>query len=575
MIEEGIARQLQQVKIARGQKKAELVLKNCQIVNVFTGSIEVGDIAIDQGIIIGIGKYEGINEVDYSGSTICPGFIDGHVHIESSLLTPSGFSKAVIPQGTTTVVADPHEIANVCGLAGISYMLESAKNCPLDVFIMMPSCVPSTEFENAGAILKAEELLTLADKDHVLGLGEMMNYPGVFYGNTDVHEKLFSFKDRPIDGHAPGVSNSELNSYIVAGVMTDHECVDHREMEEKVAKGMYIHLREGSATRNVAELCKGVTPSNSRRLMFCTDDKHPTDIIKEGHINYNIRVAIANGVSPITAIQMATLNSCECYGLKKRGAIAPGYIADIVVLSDLGSLNITHVYKKGKLVSKDHKPLFETQPYTDKKVLNTVHLMDEQVSDLRLPLKSEYVKVIQLLTDSIITKKVIRKVDVKDGQFQSNQKVDILKLAVIERHKQTGNVGLGLVEGYGLKNGAVGLTIAHDSHNMIVIGDNDEDMQLCIKQLEEMTGGICIVSKGDVLGSLTLEVGGLMTDAPLDHVVTTLGDLEMIARQYGVPKGVDPFMTLAFLALPVIPELKVTDLGLFDANQFSFVDVEE
>lgn len=574
-MDEGLARQIQQVKIARGHKKAELVLKNCQIVNVFTGTIEVGDIAIDKGIIVGIGQYEGITEVDYTGSTVCPGFIDGHVHIESSLLTPAGFSRAVIPQGTTTVVADPHEIANVCGLDGISFMLESAKRCPLDVFVMMPSCVPSTDFENAGAILKASDLLQLADKEHVLGLGEMMNFPGVFYGNMDVHEKLFGFKDRPIDGHAPGVSLKDLNSYVVAGVMTDHECVDHKELEEKVAKGMYIHLREGSATRNVAELCKGVTASNSRRLMFCTDDKHPTDILKEGHINYNIRLAIANGVSPITAIQMATLNSCECYGLKKRGAIAPGYIADLVVLSDLGSLTITHVYKKGVLVAKDHKPLFEIESLKDEKVLNTIHLMDHQHIDLSLPLKSEYVKVIQLQDDSIITKKVIRKVDVFNGQFQTNQKVDILKLAVIERHKQTGNIGLGLVEGYGMKNGAVGLTIAHDSHNMIVIGDNDDDMKRCISELEKMTGGICIVSKGEKLGSLTLEVAGLMTDATLDQVITTLEDLEMIARQFGVPKGVDPFMTLAFLALPVIPELKVTDLGLFDVNQFSFVDVEE
>lgn len=575
MINDQLTRQLKNVKIARGQKKAELVLKNCQFVNVFTGMIEVGDIAIDDGIIVGIGQYEGSREVDYSNYTLCPGLIDGHVHIESSLLTPSGFASAVIPQGTTTVVADPHEIANVCGLDGISYMLESSKKSPLDVYVMMPSCVPSTDFENAGARLNAEDLLTLANLDHVLGLGEMMNYPGVFFGNQDVHEKLLSFKDKPIDGHAPGVSNSDLNSYIVSGVNTDHECVSHKEMEEKVAKGMYIHLREGSATRNVAELSKGVTQFNSRRLMFCTDDKHPTDILNEGHINYNIRLAIANGVSPITAIQMATLNSSECYGLKKRGAIAPGYIADIVVLKDLGSFQIQEVYKRGVLVAQEGKALFECETYADPSVLNTIHLRDNQIVDLDLHLKSEYVKVIQLINESIITKKVIRKVDVSQGIFQNNQKVDILKLAVIERHKQTGNVGMGLVEGFGMKNGAIGLTIAHDSHNMIVIGDNDSDMQACIRQLQIMTGGICIISQEKVLGSLTLEVGGLMTDAPLQEVIHKLSDLEMIARQYGVTKGVDPFMTLAFLALPVIPELKVTDLGLFDANQFQFVDVEE
>jgi len=575
MPNEQLTRQLKNVKIARGQKKAALVLKNCHIVNVFNGLIERGDIAIDNGVILGIGDYSGISEVDYSDYIVCPGLIDGHVHIESSLLTPTGFAQAVLPQGTTTVVADPHEIANVCGLDGIEYMLESSKRSPLDVYIMMPSCVPSTDFENAGATLNATNLLSLSDRDHVLGLGEMMNYPGVFFGNTDVHEKLLSFKNKTIDGHAPGVSLLDLNSYIVSGVTTDHECVDHKELEEKVSKGMYIHLREGSATRNVAELSRGVTSQNSRRLMFCTDDKHPTDIVREGHINFNIRVAIKHGVSPITAIQMATINSCECYGLKKRGAIAPGYLADIVVLKDLASFDIKDVYKKGILVAQEGKALFETQSYSNPTVLNTIHLKENQMVDLNLPLKSEYVKVIQLLNDSIITKKVIRKVDVNRGIFQHNQKVDILKLAVIERHKQTGNVGMGLVEGFGLKNCAIGLTIAHDSHNMIVIGDNDGDMLGCVEQLKSMTGGICLVSNKKVLGSLVLEVGGLMTNAPLQEVIQNLKELESIARQYGVPKGVDPFMTLAFLALPVIPELKVTDLGLFDANQFQFVEVEE
>jgi len=563
------------VKMARGKKKADLVLKNCLIINVFTGMIDKGDIAISDGIILGIGDYEGTKEIDYAGHHVVPGLIDGHVHIESSLMTPPGFAKAVIPKGTTTVIADPHEIANVCGLDGINYILKASMKCPLDVYVMLPSCVPSTDFENAGAVLDAKDLLTLINGEKVLGLGEMMNYPGVFLGNKGAHDKLLAFKNKTIDGHAPGVSGKDLNSYILSGVETDHECVDYRELEEKVSKGMYIHLREGSATRNVAELCRGITTNNSRRLMFCTDDKHPTDIVSEGHINYNIRLAINNGVSPVTAIQMATINSAQCYGLKHTGAIAPGYKADLVILEDLGTFSVKDVYKGGVLVSENGVATFEQDKYEDESVLNTIHLKDKQKIDLELPLKSEYVKVISLKEHSIITKKVIRKVDVIKGKFSNNPKVDILKLAVIERHKQTGNIGLGLVEGFGLAGGAIGLTIAHDSHNMIVIGDNDKDMKLCVDKLIDLSGGICIVKDGEIASSLQLEVGGIMTDAPLEEVTTRLSELEAIARDMSVPVGVDPFMTLAFLALPVIPELKVTDIGLFDANEFKFVEVEE
>ncbi len=563
------------VKMARGKKKAELVLKNCSVVNVFTGMIDKGDIAISDGIILGIGEYRGEKEIDCKHHHVVPGLIDGHVHIESSLMTPPGFAKAVMPKGTTTVIADPHEIANVCGLDGISYMLKASMHCPLDVFVMLPSCVPSTDFENAGAILDAKDLQTLMDEEKVLGLGEMMNYPGVFLGNESVHEKLLAFQKRTIDGHAPGVSGKDLNSYILSGVETDHECVDYKELEEKVSKVMYIHLREGSATRNVAELCRGITPTNSRRLMFCTDDKHPTDIVQEGHINYNIRLAIENGINPITAIQMATINTAQCYGLKHTGAIAPGYKADLIVLDDLDVFKVRDVYKDGVLVSQNGKACFEQDKFEDTSVQNTIHLKDKQTIQLDMALNSEYVKVIGLKEDSIITKKVIRKVDVIHGEFSNNPKVDILKLAVIERHKQTGNIGLGLVEGFGLRGGAIGLTIAHDSHNMIVIGDNDQDMKLCVDKLIELTGGICIVQDGEVSASLQLEVGGIMTDAPLEEVTTKLSELEVIARAMGVPHGVDPFMTLAFLALPVIPELKVTDIGLFDANEFKFVEVEE
>ncbi len=563
------------VKMASGNKKVDLVLKNLKIVNVFTGTVEKGDIGIGNGIILGIGDYRGEQEVDYEGYYAAPGLIDGHVHIESSMMTPPGFARAILPKGTTSVVADPHEIANVCGLDGISYMLNASTKTPLDVFIMMPSCVPSTDFENAGAILLQEDLLILKEEENVLGLGEMMNYPGVSFGNESVHEKLLGFKDKPIDGHAPGVSGKELNAYIVSGVMTDHECVDFRELQEKVSKGMYIHLREGSATRNVEELCRGVSPMNSRWLMFCTDDKHLTDIVKEGHIDYNVRLAIENGVDPVVAIQMATINIATCYGLKHKGAIAPGYDSDLVILKDLKSFKVKDVYKNGVLVGKDGESVIEQLILKDKKVLDTIHIKNDKVLDFAMELKSEYVKVICLQHESINTKKAIRKVDVEKGQFSNNPKVDILKLAVIERHKKTGNVGMGLVEGFGLKNGAVGLTIAHDSHNIIVIGDNDEDMRVCVKELENMTGGICVASEGKVINNLQLEVAGIMTDAPVKTVVEQLRNIELTTRKMGVPEGIDPVMTLSFLALPVIPELKVTDIGLFDVNEFKFVEVEE
>ncbi len=563
------------VKMARGVKKADLVLKNLNIVNVFTGEIVRGDIAIGQGIILGIGQYEGEEEVDYSGKYAVPGLIDGHVHIESSMMTPPGFGRAILPKGTTTVIADPHEIANVCGLDGIKYMLEASKITPLDVYLMMPSCVPSTDFENSGAVLDWEDLAQLMDEENVLGLGEMMNYPGVSFGQESVHKKLMGFKDKPIDGHAPGLTGKELNAYILSGVQTDHECVDFRELKEKVSKGMYIHLREGSATRNVVELTRGVSPLNSRWLLFCTDDKHLTDILDEGHIDFNVKLAIENGLDPIMAVQMATINIASCYNLKHKGAIAPGYEGDILILNDLNSFDVKDVFKKGVQVSADGQYLFDQKKYVDAKVLDTIHLKKDKEIDFKMELKSEYVKVIGLQDESIITKKVVRKVDVEDGHFKYNPKVDILKMAVVERHKETGNIGMGLVEGFGFKDGAIGITIAHDSHNMIVIGDSDEDMKACVQELKAMSGGICIISGGKVIEALQLEVGGLMTDEPMEEVVKRLTSVFDTARKMGVPEGIDPVMTLSFLALPVIPEIKVTDIGLFDATAFKFVEVEE
>ncbi|PKM58511.1 MAG: adenine deaminase [Firmicutes bacterium HGW-Firmicutes-3] len=565
---------IKEMIIARGDQKAELVLKNCQVVNVLNGQIETGDIAIEKGRIVGVGEYEGIREIDLKHKYVCPGFIDGHVHIESSMLTPSQFSRLVMPKGTTSIIADPHEIANVCGLNGIEYMLKASEKVPLDIYIMLPSCVPSTEFEAAGAILLAKDLKKLKDHPRVIGLGEMMNYPGVIAGNPMVHEKIDMMSDRLIDGHAPEVTGKALNAYISAGVKTDHECTTKEEMLEKVGKGMYVHLREGSATRNLDELLKGVTPNNSRRLMFCSDDKQPIDIMNEGHMDHNVRRAIELGLSPITAIQMATLNIAECYSLKGKGAIAPGYEADLLILDNLEEVSVSQVYKKGILVASGNQPLFEAPQIEDESVLNTVKLENIEMINLDLKIVTGIAKVIGLKERSIITDLVIRKVDTKDDLFVHNPKLDLLKLAVIERHQNTGNVGIGLVEGYGLKHGAVGLTIAHDSHNVIVIGDNDADMRLAIEELKRCDGGMTICRDGVVIETLRLEVGGLMTNAPLEEVIAKIKKMDRLALDSGVSTKIEPFLTLAFLALPVIPELKLTDQGLFDVTKFAFVEID-
>ncbi|MCT4544002.1 MAG: adenine deaminase [Vallitalea sp.] len=565
---------IERIKVSKGEKKAELVLKNCNIINVFNCKIEKGDIAIEDGIIVGIGNYKGVHEIDLEGKIVSPGFIDGHVHIESSLVTPPRFAEIIIPKGTTTIIADPHEIANVCGLDGIDYMLKSSKNIPLDVYIMLPSCVPCMDFENSGARLLAKDLELMKDRENILGLGEMMNYPGVIDGDKIVHDKLDLMRDMIIDGHAPNVMGNRLNTYITAGVMTDHECTKAYELEEKVSRGMYVHIREGSATRNLKELIKGVTVQNSRRVLFCTDDKQPFDINNEGHINYNVKSAIKYGIDPIIAIQMASLNIAECYGLKGKGAIAPGYDADILVLDNLKDINVMEVYKKGQLVAKNNEVLFDIEVVEDSRVLNTVKINEIDNISFDIPLKSGIAKVIQLIEHNIITKNVNREVDIEHNKFKFNNKKDILKLAVIERHKNTGNVGLGLVEGYGLKGGAVALSIAHDSHNIIVVGDNDEDMKAAIRELKRVEGGITICSNGNVLETLTLEVGGLMTNSSIEEVGYKLERLEEIAKDKGINPNIDPFLTLAFLALPVIPELKLTDSGLFDVNKFEFVDIE-
>lgn len=571
-MKEGIKRR---IDIAAGRVNPSLILKNGKIINVFSGEIIEGDIALDGDKIVGIGKYEGIEEIDLGGKYVSPGFIDGHVHIESSMATPGEFARAVVPRGTTTIIADPHEIANVCGMEGIDYILESSENIPLEVYVMLPSCVPATTFENAGAILKAEDLQKLINHKRVLGLGELMDYPNVIEGKEDIIDKLAMAYDKIIDGHGPTITGKDLNAYAMAGVRTEHECSTVEEMLDRLRLGMYILIREGSAARNLRTLVKAVTKENMRRCLFCADDKHPEDILLNGHIDHNLRIAVEEGIDPISAIRMATLNAAECYGLKHLGAIAPGYDADIVILDNLQDFSVLKVFKKGKLVAENSEPLFSIEAENYSKVTDTVNIRTIKEEDLEIKLSSNIVNVIGLLPHSLVTQKVKREVDIEEGTFKYSADQDILKLVVVERHNATGNIGLGLVENFHLKGGAIASTIAHDSHNLIVIGDNDQDILVAIEEVTNVGGGITIVSNGEVLDTLELPIAGLISTDPVEKIRDNLGKmLEIAYDKLDVSREIEPFMTLGFLALPVIPDLKLTDMGLFDVTNFEFIELE-
>lgn len=563
------------IDLAAGRDSVELVLKNCKIVNVFSSTIIEGNLAIDSGKIIGIGDYIGKTEIDLEGKYVSPGLIDSHEHIESSMVTPGQMAKIVIPRGTTTIIADPHEIANVCGIEGIKFMMDSASKVPLNVFFMLPSCVPSTEFETSGAKLLAKDLEKMMEQKNVLGLGELMDYPGVISGREDIIDKMMLAQDKIIDGHGPLIKGKDLNAYAINGIRTDHECSTIAEMKERLDLGMYVAIREGSAAKNLSALIPGVTSNNSRRCTLCTDDKNPEDILNQGHIDYSVRYAISLGVDPITAIQMATINPAECYKLRDIGAIAPGYDADLIILENLNEFKIVEVYKKGIKVASNGKALFDVVNSNPSKVINTVKLKKISIEDLEIKLTSDIVNVVSILPFSLVTEKVIRKISLdSNGNFIKNKHIDIVKLAVIERHKGTGNIGLGLVENFKITNGAIATTIAHDSHNIIVIGDNDEDMLLAVKELEKLQGGIAVSYNGQV-NSLQLKIAGLMSERPMEEVAINLGLLQNIAHNdLGVNKKIDPFMTLSFLALPVIPNIKITDKGLFDVIKFEFIDLE-
>ena len=560
---------------AKREKKCDLVLKNATYVDVFTASIKKGDIAVVGEKIVGVGEYEGEREIDCSSLTVLPGYIDGHVHIESSQLSPEEFASLIVPRGTTTIIADPHEITNVCGMAGCEYIAKASESVPLDVKIQLPSCVPATPFETSGAVLEGKDIEENIGNSYIFGLGEFMNYPGVIYCVPDVLKKLEAAHaaGKVIDGHAPAVYGYELNAYLCGGITTDHECVTKEEIEEKISKGVYVHIRHGSSTQNLGN-AKYMTDGNMRRFILCTDDRHAADLKEKGHLDDALRRIVADGTDPVRAVICATLNCAECYGLKWRGAIAPFYLADLVAVDDLKSFNAKYVVKSGKLVAANGKPLFDTSKrYLPSSVLNTVHLKEMKADDFILTLKGKRAKAMTIEPGGVVTGCEIVEVDSRNGDVVLDG-TDLLKLTVVERHKMTGNIGRALFKGYGFKGGALGITIAHDSHNIILMGDDNESMARAANRLKEIGGGMVIVEKGGDVHSLTLDIAGLMSSRDAEGLQRDSRALIERAHSMGVKREYEAFMSLAFLSLAVIPKLKVTDAGLFDVEKFAFTEID-
>lgn len=567
------------IDTAAGRVPADMVIKNCKIIDVYNASIIEGQsIAITDGYIVGIGDYQGKHIIDAQGRYAAPGFIDGHIHIESSYVTPEEIGRLLVPHGTTTIIADPHEIVNVCGLSGLNYMLEAARGTKLDILYMLPSCVPATPFENTGAVMYAESMKEPIKDKRILGLGEFMNYTGVVEAEDDVLDKLQLAinEGKIIDGHSPALAGNALNAYVACGIRTDHECSTVEEMLDRLSRGMYILLREGSACHDLRTLLKAVTPANSRRCLLCSDDRQPETIFRLGHLDNHLRICVEEGLSPIIAVQMASLNAAECYGLLDRGAIAPGLRADIVLLDNLYDFKVHQVFIKGEEVAREGKYLPKIQRHDVSAVQGRFNVKDFSIGRLRLKSHSKKVYVIDLLPGGVVTAKGTAEINLNEkGEFIWRPEQDIAKIAVVERHHGTGNVGLALLRGYGIKAGAVALSIAHDSHNIITVGTNDEDMLLAVEELIKQGGGIILVKDGLVINSMPMVVGGIMSDQSGEWVCEKLTQIHKDAyEQLGISKAVEPVMTLCFMSLAVIPEIKLTDKGLFDITQHAFISIE-
>lgn len=554
------------IAVAAGREKADLVLKNAKYLNVFSNEFLCGDIAVANGLIAGVGKYDGKTEIDVSGKLVLPGFIDAHIHLESSMVTPAEFAKAVVAHGTTTVITDPHEITNVMGIDGVEYMIQASQNLPIDVHFMMPSCVPATEIDESGAELDCKDIDLYLDNKKVLGLAEMMNYVGVINGDKNVLSKIVTSQahHKKIDGHAPELSGNDLNAYIAAGVYSDHECSTFENALEKLRKGQFIMIREGTAAHNLKALMPLLTQQYYSRCMFATDDKHPSDLLYGGHIDYIVKQALKNGADPIVALKAATHHAARYFLLNNKGAIASGYLADIVVVDNLEDFNVETVFKRGKLVFDGEVKDFSAPTVDEKlaeKCFDTFHLDSVTPSSFKVDGKLGLIGLVggELLTRNLGT---ADKIDVEN---------DILKIACIERHKGTNHIGVGYVKGYSLKSGAVATSVAHDSHNIITVGCNDDDIAVAVNAIKDSKGGIAVVENGKIKALLELPIAGLMSDEPLTTVNEKLENAKSSAYELGADKSIDPFMTLSFLSLPVIPSLRITTKGVFDAENWKML----
>ena len=554
------------IAVAAGREKADLVLKNAKYLNVFSNEFLCGDIAVANGLIAGVGKYDGKTEIDVSGKLVLPGFIDAHIHLESSMVTPAEFAKAVVAHGTTTVITDPHEITNVMGIDGVEYMIQASQNLPIDVHFMMPSCVPATEIDESGAELDCKDIDLYLDNKKVLGLAEMMNYVGVINGDKNVLSKIVTSQahHKKIDGHAPELSGNDLNAYIAAGVYSDHECSTFENALEKLRKGQFIMIREGTAAHNLKALMPLLTQQYYSRCMFATDDKHPSDLLHGGHIDYIVKQALKNGADPIVALKTATHHAARYFLLNNKGAIASGYLADIVVVDNLEDFNVETVFKRGKLVFDGEVKDFSAPTVDEKlaeKCFDTFHLDSVTPSSFKVDGKLGLIGLVggELLTRNLGT---ADKVDVEN---------DILKIACIERHKGTNHIGVGYVKGYSLKSGAVATSVAHDSHNIITVGCNDDDIAVAVNAIKDSNGGIAVVENGKIKALLELPIAGLMSGEPLTTVNEKLENAKSSAYELGADKSIDPFMTLSFLSLPVIPSLRITTKGVFDAENWKML----